>query len=328
MVSVVFVRASEFSLIEAYFAHGAAERADVTLPIGDDAAAVCVPAGHELLVSVDTLVSGVHFPEFTAAYDIAYKALAVNLSDMAAMGAEPAWMTLAITMPNSEAAWLAEFSRGLFDLAQAHGVALIGGDTTQGPLTISIQIMGFAPTGQCLKRGGAQVGDLVYVSGQIGDAGLGLALVQARAVPSFCSSNQSYFIQRLNRPTPRIGLGLALRSLATAAIDVSDGLAADLGHILERSGVGACLNISALPIAKACHDDAIAWQSALIAGDDYELCFTVPPQQTQMIEALALSLNCPLTCIGEIEFEQGLRMRSADSQVFPMKKNKGYQHFD
>ncbi len=318
---------SEFSLIETYFAKDRLDRADVSIGIGDDAAAVRVPTGHELLVSVDTLVSGVHFPVGTSAYDLAYKALAVNLSDMAAMGAEPAWFTLALTLPDSEAGWLADFSRGLFELADEHGVALIGGDTTCGPLTVSIQIMGYAPTGRCLRRKGAQVGDLIYASGQIGDGGIGLALLQQREVPPLSSAEEAYFIQRLNRPTPRVALGLALRGIASAAIDVSDGFVADLAHILEHSEVGACLNISTLPMATILKNDANAWQQALSAGDDYELCFTVPAQYAGLIDNLAMTLNCPLTCVGEIEIARGLRMRSVDGAVFPID-NKGYIHFD
>jgi len=322
---------SEFDLISRYFGQGGAlnqRRPDVELGIGDDAAIVNIPAGQSLVMSLDSLVSGVHFPENTAAEDIAYKALAVNLSDMAAMAAEPNWLLLGLTLPQADAAWLESFSYGLSQLANQYGLALIGGDTTHGPLTVSVQVNGLVPQGQALKRSGACPGDLIYVSGQLGDAGLGLKLALGELDIELSPQRQQYFLQRLNRPTPRIELGLALRGLATAAIDVSDGLLADLGHILKASAVGATINIEKLPVAAELRTLSEQWWPLpLTAGDDYELCFTLPVESQVEFERAIQSLECPCHCIGRIEAEQGLKLLLNGGKI-DTENLKGYLHFD
>jgi len=325
---------SEFELITRYFGQSGGlnqRRPDVELGIGDDAAIVNIPAGQSLVMSLDTLVSGVHFPDNTSAEDVAYKALAVNLSDMAAMAAEPSWLLLGLTLPQADAAWLEDFSRGLGQLTSRYGVALIGGDTTHGPLTISVQVNGLVPQGQALKRNGARPGDLIYVSGQLGDAGLGLKLVLGELGSQgieLSPSRSQYFLQRLNRPTPRVELGLALRGLATAAIDVSDGLLADLGHILKASGVGATINIEQLPVADELHAlPEQQWQLPLTAGDDYELCFTLPADKQVAFEQALQAVECPCTYIGQIVAETGLTLLLHGSDI-DSENLKGYLHFD
>ncbi|RKZ88131.1 MAG: thiamine-phosphate kinase, partial [Candidatus Parabeggiatoa sp. nov. 1] len=257
--------------------------------------------------------------------DIGYKALAVNLSDMAAMGATPAWMTLALTCPRTDDEWLEGFSQGLLELAKAAQVSLIGGDTTCGPLTVTIQIAGYVPPHCALKRCGAQAGDGIYVTGTLGDAGLGLASVQKRIVLPI--SVQRNVELRLNRPTPRLHEGQALRGIANSAIDISDGLVADLGHILNASAVGASLQLDRLPLSNALRrylSIDTAWDFALSAGDDYELCFTVPPSQEAALQK-ALTASS-YTRIGTIETTLGLRYQDADGRVFTPKQ-RGYQHF-
>lgn len=318
---------SEFGLIERYFSSGMASRSDLLLGVGDDAALVAPPAGQSLALSLDTLVEGVHFPVDTSPENIGYKALAVNLSDMAAMGAEPAWILLGLTLPKVDEAWLDGFCRGMGQLAAEHRVALIGGDTTRGPLTISVQICGFVPQSQALRRDGARVGDRIYVTGQLGDAGLGLQLVVDECALLLEPSRRDYFIARLERPTPRVAAGLTLRGLATSAIDISDGLAGDLGHILKASGAGATLNVDALPVAaelKSLGDEW--WRLPLSAGDDYELCFTLPVGREDQLERVMKQVSCPITCVGQITAEPGLRLQR-DSGETVVIRAEGYQHF-
>lgn len=318
----------EFELIQRFFTEQKVQRSDVLLGIGDDAALLSPPLGSTLVVSTDTLVAGVHFPHDTAAEAIGYKSLAVNLSDMAAMGAEPAWATLAITLPHNDAPWLTDFSRGLFTLAKAFGVQLIGGDTTHcpagGPLTITVQIMGFVPQGQALTRHGAQPGDGIFLTGSLGDAGLGL---QLRAQQDSSTAAQQ-LIRRLEYPMPRVAAGMALRGIASSAIDVSDGLAADLGHVLAASGVGADIAIARLPLSEALRGLAAedAWQQAVSAGDDYELCFTAPLAQEAEIVAQLQAVDCPCLLIGEISEQPGLRWRDAEQNLQTIT-NAGFDHF-
>lgn len=316
---------TEFEIISNYFSYSFPLRPDVILGVGDDAAICTVPAGMQLALAIDTLVEGVHFPITTAPEDIGYKALAVNLSDMAAMGATPAWMTLALTCPQANDQWLAKFSQGLQELAQAAQVSLIGGDTTRGPLTVTVQIAGFVPTNSTLQRRGAQPGDGIYVTGQLGDAGLGLACTRGQI--DLPPEAQKYVESRLNRPTPRWQEGQALRGIASSAIDISDGLAADLGHILQQSGVGASVFVEDLPLSKVLHTylpKETAWNLALSAGDDYELCFTVPPSRESMLQR-ALPVGT-YTHIGIIEQTLGLRCVFKDGREFLVEKG-GYQHF-
>lgn len=294
---------------------------EIALGIGDDAALCTVPAGMQLVTSVDTLVSGVHFPSETAAFDIGYKALAVNLSDLAAMGATPKWFTLALTCPPNMEPWLAEFTQGLLTLATQHHISLIGGDTTAGHLTITIQICGFVPTGQALLRSGARVGDEIYVTGTLGDAGLGLLCVQNKvALPQ---KAREFVINRLNRPTPRLSESVALRNLATSAIDISDGLVADLGHILTTSGVGAEIQVKRLPLSPALREYEDAINLALSAGDDYELCFTVPQQKS--VELSHMLPEDSYTKIGMITATPGLHCFLHDQKIKVPKS--GYQHW-
>ncbi|MDM8567407.1 thiamine-phosphate kinase [Candidatus Halobeggiatoa sp. HSG11] len=306
---------SEFDLIYRYFATKFPQRSDVEQGIGDDAAICNIPPNMQLVTSIDTLVAGVHFPLITEPEDIGYKALAVNLSDMAAMGATPVWMTLALTCPEVDTIWLQKFSEGLAELAQIHQVSLIGGDTTRGPLTITIQIAGLISFNTAIKRNGAKPGDNIYVTGTLGDAGLGLAAINQQVTLSK-SANQ-YAISRLNRPTPRLQESHDLLGIAHSAIDISDGLLADLGHILEASNVGASLQIDNLPLSTVLCESVpyeTALNLALSAGDDYELCFTT----SQTLDSY--------TCIGKIEADLGLRCLTKEGDILTPKM-VGYQHF-
>ncbi len=313
---------SEFELIQQFFANSGTPRADVRLGVGDDCAILAVPTGKELVVSIDTLVEGVHFFKGTDPALLGHKALAVNLSDLAAMGAKPAWVTLALTLPSVDKDWLTAFCRGFSQLATAHGVQLIGGDTTKGPLNISIQAHGFVEAGAALRRDGAQLGDLIYVTGTLGDAGLALQGAGSMDIPVVAQS-------RLDCPTPRLTEGQALVGLANAAIDISDGLLSDLGHICDASGVGATLYIDDLPCSQPVRDYIKKnddWSLPLSAGDDYELCITVPPEKQVEVRQLAMSFECGLTQIGRIEAASGIRCLLANGrQLQPCFS--GYEHF-
>ena len=291
----------EFDLIKRYFQKPAV--GGVKLGVGDDAAVLAVPPGYELVVTTDTLVSGVHFFADVSPATLGHKALAVNLSDLAAMGAQPAWFTLALTLPQADPEWLDAFAQGLFLLADSSGIALVGGDTTQGPLSITITAMGLVPKGQALTRSGAQTGDLVFVSGTIGDA------AQALADLKKWGQTPTRLRARLECPTPRLALGQALRGLATACIDVSDGLVQDLGHILAASGRGAKINLS-----------------PFLSGDDYELLFTAPEHSLADIMAAAVACDCVVTPIGHIQAEPGLYLFDAQGREYQPVQS-GFQHF-
>ncbi len=311
----------EFQLIRHYFAGLTAGGEGVLLGIGDDAALLAVPAGQALVVTTDTLVAGRHFPEQTRPFDIGWKALAVNLSDLAAMGASPRWFTLALTLPAPDADWLAGFSEGLKALADLHGVALVGGDTTRGPLAITITAMGLVQAGKALRREGAVEGDLVCVTGTLGDAALALRqLPEAKADP--------VLRRRLDRPMPRVEAGQILAEWGAAAIDVSDGLAADLNHILVASQVGAELRADKLPqslaFARAAVADALALQ--LHGGDDYELCVCLRGEDFQMAQPKLAALGVPLARIGVITATPGLRLRQG-AEVQRIEP-RGYRHFE
>lgn len=317
----------EFELIRRFFTQAGPRRADVSLGIGDDAALVRVPEGTELVVAVDTVVSGVHFPEDTSPADIGYRALAVNLSDIAAMGAMPAWATLALTLPTVDETWLAAFCEGFFALARRHDVMLIGGDTTSGPLSVTVQIMGHVPSGTALRRSGARAGDLIVVSGHVGEAAAGLALVK-QSVKAETRSSGERLRERFFRPEPRVALGQALRPIASAAIDVSDGLAADLRHILEASHVGARLELERLPISQELAGSVgreRAQELALAGGDDYELCFTLAPDREALLARVAADAACELTRVGVIEKGSGLRLflGGVETRIAA----RGYDHF-
>jgi thiamine-monophosphate kinase len=313
---------TEFDLIDQFFSQKK-HRSDVLLGTGDDCALLQPPPGQTLAMSMDTFISGVHFPTNTDPSDIAYKALAVNLSDLAAMGAEPAWVMLALTLPDANREWLTQFTHGFFELINRYHLQLIGGDTTRGNLSITVQVTGFIQESKALKRSGAKPGDHIYVTGTLGDAGLALQLLQTNKTPD------PYLLNRLNRPTPRIETGLALHNLASSCIDISDGLVADLKHILKASNVGAQINIADLPFSSALEQQLSlqeAWHLGLNAGDDYELCFTVPPQQEQQLTTALKNIDCAYTCIGVIEVQKDLRLLQHDGTPFALQ-HTGFRHF-
>lgn len=313
----------EFNLIAKYFTR-ATPSAD--LGVGDDAALLRVSKGYQLAISVDMLVAGTHFFHDVAPYDIGWKSLAVNISDMAAMGATPKWATLAIALPEINEPWLAEFSRGLFACADRFKVDLIGGDTTRGPLNISVQIMGEVPTGEALRRDGAKLDDDIWVSGKLGSAALGLAHLQRKITLE--SEVAEYCLQALHTPMPRTDLGLTLRKKANSCIDISDGLLADLGHILDASNLGATValdNIACHDFLRARLDEAIIQQCILAGGDDYELAFTAPQSQRHAIEQLAHQLDLPLSLIGKTTEKLGIEV-TYKQQLLDISK-KGFDHF-
>jgi thiamine-monophosphate kinase len=275
---------SEFALIDRYFRNSGYKRPDVRLGIGDDAALLDSPAGCDLVAAIDTLVDGVHFPHGCPAASVGHRVLAVNLSDLAAMGARPAWALLALTLPNSDEAWLSEFAAGFSDLARSHDVALVGGDTTSGPLTATVQVLGHVPRGQALLRSGARPGDHVFVSGTPGDAAAGLAVEQGRLQGA--ADTVTYLRKRFLFPTPRMALGKCLRGYASACIDVSDGLLGDVGKLVHASGCGVELAYQDIPLSEELVEavgEERARELALTGGDDYELCFTVSPEQVEKL---------------------------------------------
>lgn len=307
---------NEFSLIQQFFNAPQPDSAALVLGIGDDAAILQPPAGQQLVISTDTLVAGRHFPLDTPPHAIGWKSAAVNLSDLAAMGATPQAVLLALSLPVAEEAWLAEFSRGFFACCQPQRVALIGGDTTKSPtLTISVTALGWLPGGQAICRAGAQAGDLIVLSNTIGDAAYALR------------HPGSELQQRLDYPQPQSELGIALRGFAHAMLDISDGLAQDLGHILHASGVGAILHLEQLPFSPLLQalDAQQRWAYALCGGDDYELCFTLSPQQLALFQAQYAG-RFHLSVIGEICQQPGLQLLH-HGQVVALDL-KGYQHFD
>lgn len=317
----------EFSIIEKYFSHYKTQRDDVALGIGDDCAILRPPVDQELVVTTDSLIENIHFLHDMPVADIGYKSLAVSLSDIAAMGAEPAWVLLSLTLPDAKEKWLQEFCNGFFSLLDKFSLALVGGNTTQGPLNITTQVMGFVPPGKALRRSGARPGDLIYVTGTLGDAGLALQVLQKQRKLDKESFNE--LLPRLYRPQPRVKEGLVLQQLATAAIDVSDGLAADLSHLLTASKVGATIKTERLPLSKILRTQIKpeeAWQLALTAGDDYELCFTVSPALQNTFEIMFGSFDCGYICIGKIEEQTGLRIIDPQGKTFPIR-NLGYEHF-
>jgi thiamine-monophosphate kinase len=314
----------EFALIRRFFATPATSRDDVILGIGDDAALLKVPAGQELAVSTDSLVAGVHFPVDLPADAVGHRALASNLSDLAAMGATPAWVLMALTLPEPDEAWLEGFSRGFFSLAERHGVALVGGNLARGPLNITLTVQGFVPRGTALMRAGACAGDLVYVTGNPGDAAAGLRLLQGSD-----ADMQHPCIKRFAYPEPRLAAGQVLRGIASAAIDVSDGLLADLGHLLEARGFGAKLSLERLPVSKellGLHGEEQSWELALTGGDDYELCFTVRADKAAMAEAALQAVGCAAACIGAVEPDTDIRC--LDREGRPRSYTRpGHRHF-
>jgi len=319
---------SEFEIIRRFFTH--APR-NAVLGVGDDAALVRARRGVELAVSTDMLVAGRHFRAGADPEQLGYKALAVNLSDMAAMGATPRWATLSVALPRADARWLADFTRGFMRLARLHGVDLVGGDTTRGPLNICVQIIGEVPAGRALRRDGAHAGDDVWVSGSIGDAALALTATRQRL--PLTRRERARLEQKLHAPTPRVALGEALRGVARSAIDVSDGLMADLGHICERSRAGAVVWFDAIPVSAHMrrHLARPAARNALLAGgDDYELVFTAARARREAVARLSRRLRLKLTRVGKITRRQRgtPQVTVLDSGGRPLVvEQTGYKHF-
>lgn len=317
---------SEFELIARYFADLGATRADVPLGIGDDGAVLACPADEELVAVIDTLVAGTHFPAGSSAASIGHRALAVNLSDIAAMGARPAWALLALTLPSVEQRWLAEFARGFGALARRSGVALVGGDTTSGPLSVTVQLLGFVPRGQALRRAGGRAGDALYVSGTPGDAAAGLEI--ELGAPAVETDATRTLRERFLYPEPRMALGERLRGLASACIDVSDGLLGDLGKLASASGCGAALETGALPLSDAllaaCGSER-ARRLALVGGDDYELLFAVPPAREAALLGALPPQKWHYRRIGALEAQHGVRVLREGAVI--EFSHSGYDHF-
>ena len=313
---------SEFDIIERFFRRPGGGRDDVVLGIGDDAALLRVPADRELAVAIDTLVVGRHFPTATAPFDIGYKALAVNLSDLAAMGAEPAWATLSLTVPEADPSWLRAFADGFFSLADRYAVQLVGGDTTRGPLSVTVQVHGLVQCGRALRRDGARAGQMLYVTGTLGDAACALKQLQGGVAAD------PLLLQRLNRPEPRVAFGAALKGIASAAIDVSDGLLADLGHVLKASDCGATLWVDRLPRSSRLEaqpaDELLV--SQLTGGDDYELCFSVEPTKVAALQTVARDCGLTVSEVGVTESEPGVRCRHDDGSGY-QPHQRGFDHF-
>lgn len=317
---------AEFDLIRDYFSNQSYDREDVVLGVGDDCALLTPPAGMELVVTSDTLVEEVHFQQGTDPRALGHKSLAVNLSDLAAMGATPAWVTLALTLPETDPVWLKSFSSGFLSLAEKHGVALVGGDTTRGPLSFTVTAHGFVRPGTALRRSGASVGDRIFVTGTLGDGAL--ALLARQGVCSV-ENGLAELERRLDLPQPRLAVGNRLVGVANSAIDISDGLVADLGHICEQSSVGARVLLENIPVTSQVAEylqQGGSWSTVVAGGDDYELCFTLPPEKLDLLDEVRPILDCELTQVGEIVSEQGVSCIMQDGTVLDCA-GSGYQHF-
>ncbi len=322
----------EFGLISRFFGNvgefdeSSFDSPVIPLGIGDDCAILRPPPDHEICLSIDTLVCGVHFPESITPYHLGYRSLAVSLSDLAAMGALPVAFTLALTLPESNVKWLADFSRGLSQLANQYQIRLVGGDTTKGPLTVSIQVHGLVPVDQALKRSGAQVGDLICVSGSLGAAGAALSVLHLEPEIDSASAGVRHLLEHYFRPQPKIELGCLLRGYATAAIDISDGLLADFNHIAESSKVGGVFYEEKIPCSDMLRSEvgSESLSIALTAGDDYELCFCLPECHYEQLKQNELFRT--VSIIGVVSSELGLKMRHKDGSERILNP-KGYTHF-
>ena len=316
----------EFQLIKHYFQSIIHKRTDVVAGIGDDAACLQVDASLQLLVSCDTLVSGVHFLPTWRAYDIATKAVMVNLSDIAAMAGTPSWMTLSLTLPEIDECWVEDFALGLSHALSKYNVALIGGDTTRGPLSLTLTVHGFVRNGLAVYRSGARCGDIIYVSGPLGAAAKALRVLQNNETVS--AEDYASLMRALHAPRPRFDLGDLLQQYATSAIDISDGLASDLNHICQASNLGACISAEQIPVNSLLnssdHVDNLAL--ALHGGDDYELCFTVPSKLEFEFNQELQKNNLQCYAIGVMDEQLGLRLRNIDGLISPLIAN-GYNHF-
>lgn len=325
---------SEFELIERLLARTRQKRGDVVIGPGDDAAVLAVPKGHQLVAATDTLVEDVHFRLGTAPADLGWKVLAVNLSDLAAMGASPAWAMLSLTLPASDAAFVDALGDGFAALASRYKLALIGGDTTRGPLALGVCVLGLLPDGTALTRSGAKPGDLIYVTGTLGDAAGGLRCLDrndsdADELMAAPADTREHLVARLNRPEPRIAVGHALRGVASSCIDVSDGLLADLAHICRGSGAGARIDAGSVPRSDALQrlfNPQQALAMALAGGDDYELCFTVAADRANALSGDLARLGCAATRIGRIIEGEGVQVFDDDgSEIHP--RQRGWNHF-
>ena len=318
---------SEFDLISRYFSRRGAPRSDVVLGVGDDGAVLECPPGSQLIAAIDSLVEDVHFPAGSPARSVGHRALAVNLSDLAAMGAQPAWALLALALPAADEAWLGQFSDGLDALARQHGVALVGGDTSAGKLCVTVQILGFVPRGAALTRSGGSAGDAVFVSGTTGDSAAGLMLEQSRLTVRDAAQAQ-WLLDRFRYPTPRVSLGLALRGLASACIDVSDGLLGDCGRLAQASGCGVELDYDALPVSgQLCSAVGAerARELALTGGEDYELCFSVPAGKLTQFAAHCPSGEFGWSRIGTLSVAPGAVVRRGATVM--QVSHRGFDHF-
>ncbi len=314
---------SEFALIERYFSRNACKNKSTRLGIGDDCALLSIAEGYELAVTTDTMVENVHFFPGQEPAALGYKLLAVNLSDLAAMGAEPVAVTLALTLPQADEIWLSAFAQGFFQLAEQFSVDLIGGDTSSGSLTLTVQAMGQVPVGKAMLRSGAKPGEGVYLTGTLGDAALGLKKAQGLYQSRFDNAGRRWYY-----PQPRVDVGCRIREFASACIDISDGLLLDLGHILDKSRVGACLDWGSLPFSLPVEDyiqRSEDWMMPLTGGEDYELCFTVPPKYWRQLESVAEQLDCTCRRIGIIERQPGLRINKHGKCL--ELAVQGYEHF-
>ncbi|WNC71319.1 thiamine-phosphate kinase [Thalassotalea psychrophila] len=316
----------EFELIKEFFTAQPVSRKDVAMGIGDDCALIRANDNKLIAVTTDTLVAGVHFPLNTPARAVGHKAVAVNLSDIAAMGAEPAWISVAITLPEVDEEWLREFTAGMFELTEYFNVQLIGGDTTQGPLSITITAQGLVPEDKALCRNGAQNGDYLFVTGDFGDAGLALAAINGQI-----KLNETDFARvkaKLDYPQPQVLVGQMIREFATSAIDVSDGLLADLGHICRASTLGVAINVEDIPLSKALTDNLSAEDAinmALTSGDDYQLIFSVPATNKVGIETAMAHANVAFNCIGQLNTSEEINL-TYKKKPFVVKK-VGFEHF-
>lgn len=316
----------EFALIDRYFAARRVDRADVKLGIGDDAAVASVPTGFDLVVATDSIVEGTHFPAGTAPRSLGYRCLAVNLSDLAAMGAEPMWCTLALSIPSAEPEWLQAFADGFFDLAERFDVALLGGDTVSGPMVMTVTAHGRVGPGKYVNRSGAGPGQGIYITGRTGEARAGLQILTGLPVDDVESGDR--LIRRFLYPDPRVAEGSAIANIATAMIDVSDGLHVDVQKLLRASQLGADLDASKVRLSHdllACFSPREALELALTGGDDYELCFTVPAENEAEVEQLIAGSNCPISRIGETRSQLDIRW-THEGQPYSVSENS-FRHF-
>jgi len=317
----------EFELIAQYFSKCGTARSDTAVGVGDDGAVLQVRDNYDLVVTTDTMVVGTHFFPDDDPRALGHKLVAVNVSDLAAMGAEPTWLSLALTLPVVDEAWVSACAAGLHETAEYYNCQLIGGDTTRGPMILTMIAKGIVPRGKALTRSGAKVGDYIYVTGTLGDAALGLQLCQGRHDVS--KKHQTHILQRFHYPPARVALGQALRNIASSAMDLSDGLYSDIQHILARSGVGASVDVARIPLSQAIKDScdtATAMQLALSGGEDYELLFTVPEAKRGSLDVLLSPYGVAVSCIGRITGVAGKLELKYGEQAFPYQ-HTGFTHF-